>query len=106
MYADLGNTRAFYEALRSVYGPSHQIQALLRSSDDSDVLTDRESILRRWTEHYRSLFGEASIANIPQQDVKLDLDDPLTQDEVRSVISKLKCHDPRASMVVQQRYTS
>ena len=88
MYADLGNTRAFYEALRSVYGPSHQIQAPLRSSDGSDVLIDRQSILRRWTEHYGSLFGEASIANIPQQDVKLDIDDPPTQDEVGSAIAK------------------
>ena len=35
---------------------------------------------------------EASIANIPHQDVKLGLDDPPTQDEVRSAIAKIKCH--------------
>ena len=27
-YADMGDMRAFYEALKAVYEPSHQIQAL------------------------------------------------------------------------------
>ena len=31
-YADMGDMRAFYVALKAVYGPSHQIQAPLRSS--------------------------------------------------------------------------
>ena len=37
--------RQFYEALKAVYGPSRQIQALLRSSDGSNLLTDKETIL-------------------------------------------------------------
>ena len=97
-FADTGNTRAFYEALRAVYGPSHQTQAPLRSSDGSTLLTDKESILNRWTEHYGNLFGdkrqvqEESIAKIPQQEVRTELDHPPTQQEVKAAIAKLNCH--------------
>ena len=45
-YADMGDMRAFYEALKAVYGPSHQIQAPLRSSDGFNLLTDKETILQ------------------------------------------------------------
>ena len=41
---------------------------------------------------YFVLWLDMWFSNIPQQDVKLDLDDPPTQDEVRSAIAKLKCH--------------
>ena len=44
-YADKDDMRAFYEALKAVYGPSHQIQTSQRSSDGSTVLTDKEAIL-------------------------------------------------------------
>ena len=40
MYADLGDTRSFFEAVNAVHGPSHQIQAPLRSADGSTLLTD------------------------------------------------------------------
>ena len=40
---------------------------------------------------YFVLWLDMWFSNIPQQDVKLDLDDPPTQDEVRSAIAKLKC---------------
>ena len=46
-YADMGDMRAFYKALKAIYGPSHQIQAPLRSSDGSTLLTDKEAILQR-----------------------------------------------------------
>ena len=51
-YADMRDMRTFYEALKAVYGPSHQIQAPLRSSDGSTLLTDKEAILQRWSEHF------------------------------------------------------
>ena len=46
-YADMGDMRAFYEALKAVCGPSHQIQAPLHSSHGSTLLTDKEAILQR-----------------------------------------------------------
>ena len=91
---DSADMRAFYEALKAVYGPSHQIQAPLRSSDGSTLLTDNEAILQRWSEHSEGLFGdrrtvhESSRAKIPQVDVKLELDDPPTREEIRIRIRK------------------
>ena len=52
------NMRAFYEALKVVYGPSHQIEAPLRSSDGSTLLTDKEAILQRWSENFEGLFSD------------------------------------------------
>ena len=57
-YADMGYMRAFYEALKEVCGPSHQIQSSLRSSDGSILLTDKEAILQRWSGHFEGLFND------------------------------------------------
>ena len=57
-YADMGDMRAFFQALKVVYGPSHQIQAPLRSSDGSTLLTDKEAILQCWSEHFEGLFSD------------------------------------------------
>ena len=73
----MGYMHAFYEALKAVYGPSHQIQAPVRSLDGSTLLTDKEAILQCWSEHFKGLFSdqhtvqESSLAKIPQVDVKL-----------------------------------
>ena len=95
-YADMGDMRTFYEALKAVYGPSHQIQAPLRFSDGSTLLTDKEVILQYLSEHFEGLFSdrctvqESSIAKIPQVDVKLELDDPPTREEIKKATMQLK----------------
>ena len=95
-YADMGDMRAFYEALKAVYGPSHQIQAPQRSLDGSTLLTDKEAILQRWSEHFEGLFSdrrivlESSLAKIPQVDVKLELDDPPICEEIKKATFQLK----------------
>ena len=79
-YADMGDMRTFYEALKAVYGPSHQLQAPLRSSDGSTLLSDnnKKAILRRWSNHFEVLFSdqrnvqESPVANIPQVVVQLN----------------------------------
>ena len=92
----MGGMRAFFEAPKAVYGPSHQIQAPLRSSDGSTLLTDNEAILQRWSEHSEGLFGdrrtvhESSRAKIPQVDVKLELDDPPIREEIKKATMQLK----------------
>ena len=92
----MGDMRAFYEARKAVCGPSHQIQAPLRSSDGSALLTDREAILQRLSEHFEGLFSdqctvqESSLAKIPQADVKLELDDPPTREKIRKATMQLK----------------
>ena len=95
-YADTGDMRAFYEALKAIYGPPHKIQAPLRSSGGSTLLTDKEAILQRWSEHFEGLFSdrrtvqESSLAKIPQVDVKLELDYPPTREEIRKATMQLK----------------
>ena len=44
-YADMGDMPAFYEALNTVYGPSHRIKTPLSSSDGSTLLTDKRAHL-------------------------------------------------------------
>ena len=71
----MGYMHAFYEALKAIYGPSHQIQASVRSLDGSTLLTDKEAILQCWSKHFEGLFSdrrtvqESSLAKIPQVDV-------------------------------------
>ena len=95
-YADMGDMRASREALKTVYGPSHQIQPPLRFSDGSSLLTDKEAILQRWSEHFKGLLSnqstlcESSLAKIPQVDVKLELDDPPTREENKKATMQLK----------------
>ena len=94
--ADIGDMHPFYEALKAVYGSSHQIQAPLRSSDGSTLLTDKDAILQRRSEHFEGLFSdrrtvqESSLAKIPRVDVKLELADPPTLEEIRKATMQLK----------------
>ena len=54
----MAGMRAFYEALKAVYGLSYQIQAPLSSSDGSTLLTDKEAILQHWSEHFEGFFSD------------------------------------------------
>ena len=89
----MGDMCAFYEALKAVYIPSHQIQAPLCSSDRSTLLTDKEANLQSWSEHVEGLFSnehtvqESSLAKIPQVVVKLD--DPPTSEEIKKATMQL-----------------
>ena len=91
----MGDMRAFYEGLKAVYGPSHQIQAPLRSSDGSTLLTDEEAILQRWSERFEGLFSgrrtvqESLLTKILQVEVKLELDDPPTREEIKKATMQL-----------------
>ena len=68
----------------------------LYSSDGSTPLTDKEAILQRWSEHFEDLFSdrrtlqEYSPAKIPHVDLKLELDDPPTREEIRKATMQLK----------------
>ena len=62
----------------------------------STLLTDKEAILQRWSEHFEGLFSdqyslqESSLAKIPQADVKLEFDDPPTCAEIKKAAMQLK----------------
>lgn len=94
--ADHGDYRGFYEALKAVYGPTHQVQSPLRSSDGQDLLTDNISILARWSEHFQSLFSanrtiqDTAIHRVPQLPLKEELDKPPSLEETTKAIKQLK----------------
>ena len=54
------------------------------------------AILQRWLEHVEDLFSdrhtvqESSLARIPHVDVKLELDDPPTREEIKKATMQLK----------------
>lgn len=95
-YADAGNYRRFYEALRAVYGPSSKAENPLRSADGTTLLTDRCSILERWSEHFQTLFSanrtvsDTTLNSIPERNVVMELDDKPTIDETIKAIKQLK----------------
>ena len=69
---------------------------LLHSSYGSTLLTDKEAILKRWSEYFNGLFSnqctvqESSLAKISKADVKLELDHPPTHEEIRKATMQLK----------------
>ena len=94
--ADTGDMSAFYEARKAVYGSSHPIQALRLSSDGNALLTDKKAIHLRWPEHFEGLFTdqhfmqESLLAKIIRVDVKLELDDSSTREEIKKATMQLK----------------
>ena len=79
-----------HKALKPVCKASNQFQAPL-CSERSTLLTDNEAILQHWSEHFKGLFSdqytveELSQAKIPSVDVKLDLYDSPTYEEIQKV---------------------
>ena len=115
MYADLGDTRSFFETLKALHGPSHQIQAPLRSADGSTLLTDKDAIMHRWSGHFSSLFSdkrkveESSLLRIPQAEVKTELNDLLTLEEVKKAVlfaddCALLAHTQKALQYIVNRF--
>ena len=60
------------------------------------MLTDKGAILQHWSQHFGGLFSdqcnvqESSQAKIPQADVKLELNDPPTREEIKKTTMQLK----------------
>ena len=96
MCADTNAYRSFYECLKAAFGPRHQVQSPLRSSDGQTLHTDKVSILNRWSEHFQTLFSanrsvhETAMDRIPQEPELTELDVPPTYDEVTKAIKQLK----------------
>ena len=96
LYADAGDYRSFYQALKAVYGPTFKSETPLLSADGTMLLSDRESILERWSDHFQTLFSpksqvhDSTLSCIPQRTVKMELDEPPTMDETVKAINQLK----------------
>ena len=59
--ADTNDMRGFYQSMRAVWGPriSHPDQLL--ACNQSTLLTEKQDLLNRWTEHFSKLLNEAPV---------------------------------------------
>ena len=80
------------EALKAVYGPTHQARSPLRSADGRALLKDMTYILSRWSEHFKKLFSadrvvqDSALLRIAQLPVKVELDKlPSMQELIKAI---------------------
>lgn len=112
-YADRHDTKRFYDALKTVYGPTQSGSSPLLSSDGKTLLIDRSQILDRWAEHFDSVLNrpssinEAAINRLPQVEINKELDLPPTTEEVTKAINQLSCGKaPGADAIPTEIYRS
>ena len=81
--------------MKTVYGPTSSTRVPVRSADGS-LLTVREDIVQRWSEHFSQLLNRPSpvdwtaIHTMPQRPFLSELDSPPTLDETIKAIQKLQ----------------
>ena len=55
--------KKFHDALKIIYAPKSSGTTPLLSTDGSTLLTDKDAILKRWAEHFISVFNRPSSVN-------------------------------------------
>lgn len=94
-YADLHDSRNFYQALKTVYGPSSRTLCPIKNSE-GDLLRDESQILHQWKKHYHSILNlnsevDDSVFNIiPKYSTAEDIDAKITSEEIQVAIRQLK----------------
>ena len=94
-YANINDTKSFYEALKCVYGPRHFCLHPVRSTD-GDLIKNKELILEIWAEYLQNLLNKVHttdpgfLDDLPTLPIIPKLDDPPSFDEVEKAILSLK----------------
>ena len=94
-YAESNNSRCFYNALKTIYGPQSSGSSPVLSADGNTLYTDKEKILKRWAEHFNNVLNrpsstnEAAIARLPQAAPNMSLINTVKEDEVLKATNKL-----------------
>ena len=94
-YADRHDTKRFYDALKTIYGPPSSSASPLLNAEGTALLTDKGQILERWAEHFNSVLNRPSsindeaITRLPQVAVNPDLDIPPSADEVAKAFKQM-----------------
>ena len=94
-YANINDTKSFYEALKGVYGPSRFSLHPVRSTDGV-LIKNKELILERWAEYLQNQLNKVHTTNpdflddLPTLPIIPKLDDPPSFDEVEKAILGLK----------------
>ena len=93
--ADRHDMKHFYAGLRTIFGQRDSGCAPVRSRDGSVLITERDLILQRWAEHFRSVLNQQAdfditvLDEIPQWDVASHLNQPPSTAEVRCAIQQM-----------------
>ena len=88
VYADCHDTKRFYDSIKALYGPIPTGTSPLLSVDGSQLVTEKDQILKRWAEHFDSVLyreyaiNDAVINRLPQVDVNENLELLPEEDEV------------------------
>ena len=94
-YADENNYKKFFAGLKTVYGPSSNAYAPVRSAHGT-LLTEKSEIIQRWSDHFNQLLNRPSqidqlvIQDMPQRPILSFLDDPPTLVETQKAIKQLQ----------------
>ncbi|BHF72459.1 hypothetical protein SprV_0401552500 [Sparganum proliferum] len=84
-YADRNETKSFFTAIKAIYGPPSKGTKSFLSPDEPMLLPEKSQILKRCTEHFRSVFNrpstisDAAIDRLPQLEFNIDLNLPPSQ---------------------------
>ena len=62
-FADRKDMKKFFDALKTIYGPQSSETTPLLSADGTNLLTDKEAILKRWAEHFDGVLNRPSSIN-------------------------------------------
>ena len=95
-YADRHETRNFFQAVRTIYGPTHSSSHPLSSADGQVLLKEEVAILTRWKEHFEDLLNRPSQATedflreIPQHPIQSWMSLPPSLEETREAIKQMK----------------
>ena len=71
--------KKFFYALKTRYGPQSSGTTPLLSADVTSLLTDKEAILKRWSEHFDGVLNRPSSIN----------DEAVTTAECKSLLDEL-----------------
>ena len=107
--ADRKDMKKFFDALKTVYGPQSLGTTPLLSADGTSLLTDKEAILKRWTEHFDGVLNRpSSISNeainrLPQVECNPLLDElPTVSETVKAI--KLSSKAPGSDAIPAEIY--
>jgi len=94
-YADSHNSKRFYQAVRTLYGPQPADTSPLLSEDGTKLITDKSGILDRWAEHFESVLNmpstisDEAINRLPQAPIDNTLDNPPSATETEKAIKQM-----------------
>ena len=95
-YADTGNSKELFSAIKKIYGPQPSNTCPLLSADGSTLIKDRVGLTNRWREHFCKLLNRPSDVDqealnaIPNHDPITELDNPPSLLELQRAIKQMK----------------